>query len=138
MDQLKPFSTGVNAGIYLGIAGVALSFIGVMLSIYSLSAGEKSIWLGISGWTAALMVGIFLCIPLWKLMTQLTVAHTLITDLAIKVRDLEITNTKIVEIDAFIISKTVRQQATKRSRKVPEPEDFTELTENDGSSSEDL
>ncbi len=65
-------------------------------------------------------------------MTQLTVAHTLNTDLAIRVRDLEIANAKIVEIDAFIISKTVKQQATRRTRKIPE-KDPTELTENDGS-----
>lgn len=136
MDRLKPFSTDVNAGIYLGIAGVALSIIGVMLSVYSLAAGEKTIWLGISGWTAALLVGIFLCIPLWKLMTQLAIAHSINTELAIKVRDLEIANSKIVEIDAFIISKTVRQQATKRSRKVHE-KDLTELTQNDESRTEE-
>lgn len=133
MDQLKPFSSDVNAGVYLGIAGVSLSIIGVFLSVYSIAAGEKAIWLGISGWTAALLVGIFLSIPLWKLMTQLTVAHTLNTDLAIRVRDLEIANAKIVEIDAFIISKTVKQQATRRTRTVPQ-QDLTELTENDGSS----
>lgn len=137
MDQLKPFSSDVNAGIYLGIAGVALSLIGVMLSIYSLAAGEKAIWLGISGWSAALLVGIFLCIPLWKLMTQLTVAHTLITELAIKVRDLESANTKITDINAFIISKTIRQQATKRTRKLPENQDLTDLTGNNGSSAEE-
>jgi len=131
MDKLKPFSTETNSGVYLGIAGVFLSFIGVMLSVYTLSAGEKSIWLGISGWTAALLVGIFLCIPLWKLMTELASAHVINTELSIRIRDLENANLKIVEIDAFIISKTVRQQATKRTRKVPD-QGPNDLLENEG------
>jgi hypothetical protein len=121
LQRIKPFSSESNAGIYLGIAGVSLSIIGVLLSVYTLSAGEKAIWLGISGWSAALLVGIFLTIPLWKLMSELTKAHQAYAELLIRVNDLENANAKIIEINAYIISKTVRQQATKRERKPAEP-----------------
>ena len=121
MQQIKPFSSESSAGIYLGIAGVALSVIGVLLSVYTLAAGEKAIWLGISGWSAALLVGVFLTIPLWKLMTDLTKAHSAYSELLIRVNDLENANAKIIEIDAYVISKAVRQQVTKRERKPTEP-----------------
>lgn len=117
MQSFKPISRESSAGVYWGIAGVALSVIGVLLSVYTLSAGEKAIWLGISGWSAALLVGIFLTIPLWKLMTELAKSHSTCSELLIRVKDLENANAKIIEIDAYVISNTVRQQATKRERK---------------------
>lgn len=116
----KPFSSEAATGTYLGIAGVVLSLIGVLLSIYALTSGEKSIWLGISGWLAALLVGVFLSIPLFKLITKLTEAHTINTELLIKVNELELANSRIIEIDAFILSKSVKRQATKRERKPSE------------------
>ncbi|MGA3827270.1 hypothetical protein [Pseudomonas chlororaphis] len=116
----KPFSSEATAGTYLGIAGVVLSLIGVLLSIYALSSGEKSIWLGISGWLAALLVGVFLSIPLFKLINKLTEAHTTNAELLLKVNELELANSRIIEIDAFILSKSVKRQATRRERKPSE------------------
>jgi hypothetical protein len=113
----KPLTGESTTGFYLSAIGVALSIIGVLLSIYTLTSGEKSIWLGISGWLAALLLGIFLSIPLFRLINRLTEAHAANADLLIKIIDLENANAKIIEIDAYIISKAVKQQATKRERK---------------------
>jgi len=104
---------------------VTLSVIGVLLSIYTLAAGEKAIWLGISGWSAALLVGIFLTIPLWKLMTELARSHSAYSELLIRVKDLENANAKMIEIDAYVISKAVRQQVIKRERKPADPQQLS-------------
>ena len=117
MQISKPLTEESNTGFYLSAIGVALSLIGVLLSVYTLSNGEKSIWLGISGWLAALLLGVFLSIPLFRLINRLTEAHAANADLLIKIADLENANAKMIEIDAYIISKAVRQQATKRERK---------------------
>jgi len=58
-----------------------------------------------------------LSIPLFRLINRLTEAHAANADLLIKITDLENANAKMIEIDAYIISKAVRQQATKRERK---------------------
>lgn len=54
-------------------------------------------------------------------MTELTKFHSAYSELLIRVNDLESANSKILEIDAYVISKAVRQQVTKRERKPTEP-----------------
>ncbi|WEL58022.1 hypothetical protein PZ739_12965 [Pseudomonas kermanshahensis] len=129
MQISKPITEESTTGFYLGVIGAALSLIGVLLSVYTLSSGEKSIWLGISGWIAALLLGTFLSIPLFRLINRLTEAHAANADLLIKITDLENANAKIIEIDAYIISKTVKQQATKRERKVVDRQAAVEANE---------
>ncbi len=124
-----------DIGLYIGLVGVFLSFVGVILSIYALVAGEKAIWLGLSGWLSALLIGVFLSIPLSKSLREISRQHSENIALINQLIELKTANSKIIEIDAYVISKAVRQPV-KRERKQAEPskarhsETDTEATEN--------
>ncbi|WP_085647971.1 MULTISPECIES: hypothetical protein [unclassified Pseudomonas] len=110
-----------NIGNYIGFIGVILSLMGVVLSVYSLSSGEKAIWLGVSGWVAAVLIGILLIIPILKLLSELSAVHDKNYELLVKSNDLQNANNKMMEIDAYVISKTVRHTAAaKRDKKMAE------------------
>lgn len=109
------------AGFYIGIAGAALSFIGILLSVFSFSSAEKAVWLGISGWVAAILCAVALtklCIHLMEINTK--IRNSLIeathrgTLLSEQNEHLQRTNDKIVEIDAYVISKAVRKPSPRR------------------------
>lgn len=116
-------------GFYVGAIGTGLSLAGVLLSVYSLAAGEKAIWLGISGWVAAIVCAwalVKLCTHLIKINTEIrnnlidaTNKNTLLSE---KNEQLKATNEKILEIDAYVISKTVRKPSPRKEKdNTPQP-----------------
>lgn len=119
-NEMDPESVSV-AGFYIGITGTALSFIGVLLSVFSFSSAEKAVWLGISGWVAAILCAVTLtklCIHLMEINTRIrnnlidaTNKGTLLSE---KNEHLKRTNEKIIEIDAYVISKAVRKPSPRR------------------------
>lgn len=122
-----------KVGFYLGIAGVALSAIGILLTILSITSLEKDIWLGLSGWLAAALVGIFLSIPLLKCLNQLSELHDAYNEILIQLNDAQTAHTQMTDISAFVISKTIRTATAKRKTSQssetitnPEPSKITE------------
>lgn len=79
-EDLDPQSSAA-AGFYSGLIGAGLSLIGVLLSVYSLVAGEKSFWLGLSGWLAAMLLAVTLtnlCVKLIKINAKLSSQLTVV------------------------------------------------------------
>lgn len=115
--------SSATASFYFGLIGAGLSLIGVILSVYSLVTGEKAFWLGLSGWLAATLVAIALtklCINLININAALnkelnnqTYKSTLLSE---KNDQLSQTNQKLIEIDAYVISKTVRKPVPRKER----------------------
>lgn len=111
------------SGFYIGIIGTVLSFIGVLLSVFSFSSAEKAVWLGTSGWIAAILCAIALtklCLHLMEINTEIrnnlieaTNRGTLLSE---KNDHLQRTNDKIVEIDAYVISKAVRKPSPRKEQ----------------------
>lgn len=113
-----------TASFYLGITGAALSLIGVLLSVYSLTSAEKSVWLGISGWLAAVILSwtlTRLCLNLIRINAALN--HRLqdttsqCTLFAEQNSNLKLTNNSLIDINAYIVSKAVRRPAARKESK---------------------
>lgn len=122
LKEMDPESVSI-AGFYIGIMGTALSFIGVLMAVFSFSSAEKAVWLGISGWIAAILCSVALtklCTHLMeintKIRTNLIEATNKSTLLAEKNDHLQRTNDKIVEIDAYVISKAVRKPSPRKEQ----------------------
>lgn len=126
LEGMDPESSA-TASFYFGILGAALSLIGVLLSVYSFADAEKSLWLGISGWLAA---GISawaltkLCLNLININTRLNQrlqdATNQSTLLAEQNDELRTTNSKLIDIDAYIVSKAVRKPVARKESKSAE------------------
>lgn len=136
-EDLDPQSSAA-AGFYSGLIGAGLSLIGVLLSVYSLVAGEKSFWLGLSGWLAAILLAVTLtnlCVKLIKinakLSSQLTVVKSKSVLLEEKNDRLSETNAKLVEIDAYITSQALRKPVPRRERGDSAPAQIPSQANND-------
>lgn len=134
LNKLKELdsASATLGGFYAGIIGALIGLIGVILTVYSLLSGEKSIWLGISGWLAACLTGYFLT----KLSLDLLERHTKLNteivkltnsncELKAQLSELRASNEKITEISAYVISKTVRKPAAKREHRQHQTDDIT-------------
>lgn len=109
------------SGFYFGVIGVFLSAAGIALSVYALSSGEKSLWLGLSGWIAAILIGIFLtrlCLRLISISTfaqgEAKESTQKAIELAARVGELEYANDRLTEIGSFVISATAKGPAKAR------------------------
>lgn len=109
------------SGFYFGIIGVFLSAAGIALSVYALSSGEKSLWLGLSGWIAAILIGIFLTRLCLKLISINSLAQNeakesiqKAIELAARVGELEYANDRLTEIGSFVITTTAKGPAKTR------------------------
>lgn len=122
LNQMDDLSAGA-AGVYFGVIGAGLSLIGVLLSAYSLVDGEKSLWLGLSGWMAAIL----LAITLTKLVMNLIRINAELSDslseskrqgslLSEKNDRLTETNAKLIDIDAYITSTAMKKAAPRREK----------------------
>ncbi|WP_422402613.1 hypothetical protein [Pseudomonas sp. GZD-209] len=109
------------SGFYYGILGVFLSAAGIALSVYALSSGEKSLWLGLSGWIAAILIGIFLtrlCLKLIAINSNIqaeakeSIQKSI--ELAARIGELEYANERLTEIGSFVISATAKGPAKPR------------------------
>lgn len=114
------------SGFYFGIAGVFLSAVGIALSVYALSPGEKSLWLGLSGWISAILIGLFLSRLCLKLIHLNSIAQNeakestqRAIELSARVGELEYANDRLTEIGSFVISATAKGPAKPRRRTAP-------------------
>ncbi len=136
LNQMDDLSAGA-AGFYFGLIGAGLSLIGILLSAYSLVDGEKSVWLGLSGWMAAIL----LAVTLTKLVMNLVKINAELSDslsysqkqealLSEKNDRLTETNAKLIDIDAYIAS-TAMKKAIPRREKSAGAATATKQTNND-------
>lgn len=116
------------AGFYYGVLGVFLSAVGIALSIYYSNSGEKSYWLVLSGWIAAILIGsflTFLCLQLLRInasINQLALEQAQkSTELAARVGELEYANERLTEIGSYVIATTAKGSAKPRRRAATTP-----------------
>lgn len=135
IDQRKSHSDSVSlAGFYYGVAGTFLGAAGIALSVYYSNSGEKTLWLSLSGWVSAILIGVFLtrlCFKLIGINGQLS--HTASEqaqksiELAARVGELEYANDRLTEIGSYVIATTMksaakpRRRATPNAKRAPEP-----------------
>lgn len=125
-DGNKSHSDSVSlAGFYYGVIGVFLGAAGIALSVYYSSSGDRSLWLSLSGWISAILIGIFLtrlCLKLMHINGQLShdvVEHAQKSiELAARVGELEYANDRLTEIGSYVIATTTKG-AVKPRRRTP-------------------
>lgn len=112
------------SGFYFGLLGVFLSAVGIALSVYALYSGEKPLWLSLSGWISSILTGFFLTRLCVKLININVGTHSeakeiiqqaqneakesaqRVIELTARVGELEYANTRLTEINSFIVSAT--------------------------------
>ena len=118
-------------GYYLGVTGLLTSLVGVSLTVYSMNSSEVSIFLGVSGWLAAIICSLSLsrlCLHLIRINT--TINERLIT-LSSRNEELKYANDKLLEIDAYVISKALHEAAPRASNPAYRNRPISEATEHE-------
>ncbi|MGE1071177.1 hypothetical protein ACQJ22_01130 [Pseudomonas fragariae (ex Marin et al. 2024)] len=126
-DQRKLHSDSVSlAGFYYGVVGTFLGAAGIALSVYYSNSGEKSLWLSLSGWISAILIGIFLtrlCFKLLEINGKLSNVASEQSqnsiELAARVGELEYANDRLTEIGSYVIATTTKSAVKPRQRATP-------------------
>jgi hypothetical protein len=108
------------AGFYYGVIGAFLGAAGIALSVYYSSTGEKLLWLSLSGWISAILIGLFLtrlCIKLMhingKISHDAVVYAQRCAELAARISELEYARDKLTEISSYVIVTTAKSGSVK-------------------------
>jgi hypothetical protein len=126
-DQKKSHSDSVSlAGFYYGVAGTFLGAAGIALSVYYSNSGEKNLWLSLSGWISAILIGTFLTRLCFKLIEiNGVLSHTAAEqaqnsiELAARVGELEYANDRLTEIGSYVIATATKSAVKPRQRVTP-------------------
>ncbi|WP_141228161.1 hypothetical protein [Pseudomonas fragi] len=124
LDQIKSQPDSVSlAGFYFGVAGTFLGAAGIALSVYYSNSGEKPLWLSLSGWVSAILIGMFLtrlCLKLIEINVRLSHSASeqaqKSIELAARVGELEYANDRLTEIGSYVIATTTKGAVKPRRR----------------------
>jgi len=145
-EEARAHSDSISlAGFYYGVLGTFLGAAGITLSVYYSNAGEKSLWLSLSGWIAAILIGVFLtrlCLKLISINVQLnrsSADHAQKSiELANRVGELEYANDRLTEIGSYVIAATKQSAVKPRRRKPPIVENASENFSEDNIEHKDI
>jgi len=96
------------------------------LSVYYSNSGEKNLWLSLSGWISAILIGTFLTRLCFKLIEiNGVLSHTAAEqaqnsiELAARVGELEYANDRLTEIGSYVIATATKSAVKPRQRVTP-------------------
>lgn len=102
-------------GLWFGIGGFIVGVLGIGISIYIYSSNNPNVWaLVLSGWASGLLVALGMLFLGAKHVKLLAKQSKVLQDYREEITTLRMENTRLIEIDAFVISKAIRTTA-KRS-----------------------
>lgn len=111
LEQLERLDTdsATITSLWFGVGGFFVGVIGIGLTIYTLYAKEPSIfWLTLSGWIAAVLTAFSLGYIGNKLVKLAGNQSRRLQTFTGKLEQLQVENTRLIEINAFIVTKGLR------------------------------
>lgn len=125
LERLESLDTdsATIISLWFGAGGFFVGLIGIGLTIYTLYAPQPRIfWLTLSGWVAALLTAIALGYIGHKLLKLVGNQSRRIQNITEELQRLRDENTRLIEIDAYIVAKSLRssgQRAVAQKKETP-------------------
>jgi phosphate/sulfate permease len=116
LEQLERLDTdgATFVSLWFGAGGFFVGVIGIGLTIYTLNAKEPSIlWLTLSGWIAALLTAFALGYIGYRLIKLVGNQSRRLQNVTKEMQRLRDENTRLIEIDAYIVAKGMRSSGSR-------------------------
>lgn len=124
LEQLESIDTdsATIVSLWFGAGGFFVGLIGIGLTIYTLYASQPSIvWLTLSGWIAAILTAFALGYIGNKLLKLVANQSRRLQNITEELQRLRDENTRLIEIDAYIVAKSLRSSGSRAA--LPKKED---------------